>query len=140
MKTLADSTERTSVNRTDRKKRSGWNKVVDLILRSCHIGTSSVLFGGLSWNVPYTRLAAWHTLTIATGGALIIFNIVKCRHWPYQGRGLAAALHVSLLWFVHARPEMLMPALMTMLTVGVIGSHMPAFLRHYSLVHRRILD
>ena len=132
--------ERMNDNRSDRKKRSGWNKVVDLILRSCHIGTSSVLFGGLAWDVPYTRLATWHTLAIATGSALIIFNIIKCRHWPYQGRGLAAWLHISLLWVVHARPEMMMPVLMIILSVGVVGSHMPAFLRHYSFVHRRILD
>lgn len=132
--------ERDNDGRSDRKKRSGWNKVVDMILRSCHIGTASVLYGGLVWAVPYTQLANWHQLTIATGSALIIFNIYRCRHWPYQGRGLAAALHVSLLWFVHTRPTMMMPLLMTILTVGVVGSHMPAFLRHWSLVHRRILD
>jgi len=126
--------------KTDHKRRSGWPKVLDLILRSCHIGTTSILFGGIVWEVPYTRLSTWHHLAIATGSALIIFNIGKCRHWPYQGRGLMAALHVGLLWLVHARPEMMMPMLATVLTVGVVGSHMPAFLRHWSLVHRRILD
>jgi hypothetical protein len=125
---------------TTKKRRSGWSKVLDLILRSCHIGTSGVLLGGFVWAVPYTRLSTWHHLTIATGSALIIFNICKCRHWPYQGRGLMAALHVGLLWFVHVRPEIMMPILATVLTVGVVGSHMPAFLRHWSLVHRRILD
>jgi len=132
--------DRENEDKTDRKKRSGWNKLFDLILRSCHIGTSSVLFGGLVWAVPYARLSTWHHLTIATGCALIIFNILKCRHWPYQGRGLMAALHVSLLWLVHARPEMTTPVLAIVLAVGVVGSHMPAFLRHWSIVHRRILD
>lgn len=140
MKSLAENMARKSDNSSDRKKRSGWNKVVDLILRSCHIGTASVLFGGLVWAVPHARLAGWHQLTIATGSALIIFNIVKCRHWPYQGRGLAAALHVSLLWLVHAWPAATTPVLMAVLAVGVVGSHMPAFIRHWSLVHRRILD
>jgi len=132
--------ERNNDSRSERKKRSGWNKVIDLILRSCHIGTSSVLFGGLFWAVPYPRLATWHHLVIGTGSAIIIFNICKCRHWPYQGRGLAAALHISLLWLVHARPATMTPVLAAVLTVGVVGSHMPAFLRHWSLVHRRILD
>lgn len=129
-----------SKGKTDNKKRSGWAKLLDLILRSCHIGTASVLFGGLFWSVPYPRLASWHHLTIATGCALIIFNIFRCRHWPYQGRGLMAALHISLVWLVHLRPEMMVSMLATALAVGVVGSHMPAFLRHWSLVHRRILD
>jgi len=140
LKSLAESMDIKSVDRSDRKKRSGWNKIIDMILRSCHVCTASVLFGGLFWAVPYTRLASWHHLVIGTGSALIIFNIYRCRHWPYQGRGLAAALHVSLLWLVHARPAMMTPVLMTVLTVGVVGSHMPAFLRHWSLVHRRVLD
>ena len=132
--------ERDNESRSERKKRSGLNKIIDIILRSFHVCTASVLFGGLFWAVPYPRLATWHHLVIGTGSALIIFNIYRCRHWPYQGRGLAAALHVSLLWLVHGRPSMLTPVLMTVLTVGVVGSHMPAFLRHWSLVHRRILD
>jgi len=137
---MAESMGSYTKGKTDDKKRSGWAKVLDLILRSCHIGTSSVLFGGLVLAVPYPQLSTWHYLAIATGSALIIFNICKCRHWPYQGRGLMAALHVGLLWFVHVWPGLMMPMLATVLTVGVVGSHMPAFLRHWSLVHRRILD
>jgi hypothetical protein len=127
-------------SRKERKKRSGWFKVLDMFLRSCHIGASSVLFGGLIWMVPFGKLLMWHNLSIATGSALIIFNILKCRHWPYQGRGLMAALHIALLWLVHVQTEWMMPVLMAVVTIGVVGSHMPAFLRHWSVVHRRILD
>lgn len=126
-------------NKDDHKRRSGWSKALDLFLRSCHIGTSSVLLGGVVWDIPFTRLSTWHYLTISTGCALIIFNICKSRHWPYQGSGLMAALHVGLFWFVHARPELMAPVLATALTVGVVGSHMPGSLRHWSLVHGRIL-
>lgn len=80
-------------SRADKKKGSGWSKVVDLILRSCHLGISSVLFGGFVWEVPFARLANWHHLVIV----------------------------------------------MTVLTAGVVGSHMPAFLRHWFIVHRRVL-
>lgn len=132
--------ERFKEKSPEMKKKSGWNKVVDMILRSCHIGTASVLFGGLFWAVPYASLATWHHLTIATGGALIIFNIYRCRHWPYQGRGLMAALHVSLFWPVHVWPANTTPLLATALVIGVVGSHMPAIIRHWSIVHRRVLD
>jgi hypothetical protein len=125
-------------NETDHKKRSGWSKTFDIFLRSCHIGTASVLLGGVVWTVPFERLSMWHYLTIATGCALIIFNIYKCRHWPYQGSGLMAELHVALFWSVHVKPELMAPLFATALTVGVIGSHMPGALRHWSLVHGRI--
>jgi hypothetical protein len=137
---MAESMDKDSKGRENNKRRSGWTKVLDLILRSCHIGTSSVLFGGAILAVPYTRISTWHHLSIATGSALVIFNIVKSRHWPYQGRGLVAALHIGLVWLVHIRPELMVPVLATALAVGVVGSHMPGFLRHWSLVHRRILD
>jgi hypothetical protein len=127
-------------NRTDNKQRPGWPKAVDLLLRSGHIGTSSVLFGGVILAVPFTRLSTWHHLSIATGSALIIFNIFKSRHWPYQGRGLMAALHIGLVWLVHVRPELMVPLLATALAVGVVGSHMPGFIRHWSLVHRRRIE
>ena len=126
--------------RTDKTRRPGWPKVVDLVLRSGHIGTSSVLFGGVVLAVPFTRLLTWHHLSIATGCILIIFNIFKSRHWPYQGRGVAAWLHIGLVWLVHVRPELVVPLLATALSVGVVGSHMPGFIRHWSLVHRRRIE
>jgi hypothetical protein len=127
-------------DRTDKTRRPGWPKVVDLVLRSCHIGTSSVLFGGAVLAVPFTRLSTWHHLAIATGSVFIIFNTIKCRHWPYQGRGVAAWLHIGLVWLVHIRPELVVPVLSTALAVGVTGSHMPGSIRHWSLVHRRRID
>lgn len=126
--------------RTNNEKRPVWPKVVDLLLRSCHIGTSSVLFGGIVWAVPYLRLSAWHHLAIATGIFLIILNIWRSRHWPYQGRGVMAWLHIGLVWLVHVWPAHALSMLVTALAFGVVGSHMPGALRHWSFVHRRRID
>ena len=122
------------------KRRSTWPKVVDLLLRSSHIGTSSVLFGGIVWAVPYARFSTWHHLAIATGIFLIILNVWRSRHWPYQGRGVMAWLHIGLVGLVHVLPTEALPMLVTALAVGVVGSHMPGSLRHWSLVHRRRID
>lgn len=126
--------------RSDKSRRRSWPKVLDLLLRSSHIGTSSVLFGGVVWAVPFVRLLTWHHLAIATGVSLIILNIWRSRHWPYQGRGVMAWLHIGLVWLVHVRPELVVPILVTALAVGVVGSHMPGALRHWSFVHRRRID
>lgn len=137
---MAENMDRDGRNRADRNKRPWWPKAVDLFLRSGHIGTSSVLFGGMVLAMPFTRLTTWHGLAIATGSSLIIFNILKCRHWPYQGRGVMAWLHVGLIGLVHLWQAPIVPILATALAVGVVGSHMPGFLRHWSFVHRRRID
>lgn len=126
--------------KTDKKLRSEWPKYLDLILRVFHVGTSSVLFGGLVWAVPFAKLANWHHLAIATGSAQVVTAICRSRHWPYQGRGAAAWLHIGLLWLVHVRPGTMLPVLATVLAVGVIGSHLPGNIRHWSLIHGRRLD
>lgn len=137
---LAENMNNDYQGRTNNEKRRVWPKVADLFLRSCHIGTSSVLFGGIVWAVPYPRLSTWHHLAIATGIFLIILNIWRSRHWPYQGRGVAAWLHIGLVWLVHVWPAHALSMLVTALAFGVVGSHMPGALRHWSFVHRRRID
>lgn len=132
--------ERGNEYRGDKDRRRSWPKVLDLLLRSSHIGVSSVLFGGIVLAVPFARLSTWHHLAIATGVFLIILNIWRSRHWPYQGRGVASWLHIGLVWLVHVWPLQALPMLATALAVGVVGSHMPGALRHWSFVHRCRID
>jgi len=128
--------------RAGKKRRSTWPKLLDLVLRVCHVVTSSVLYGGIIWAVPFARLSNWHHLTIASGITLIISGICGSRHWPYQGRGLMAWLHIGLLVLIHnhGRPAMMLPVLTVVLIAGVIGSHLPGFIRHWSLVHWQRVD
>lgn len=132
--------DRNNEIKADTNRRKDWPKYLDLTLRVCHVATSSVLFGGIVWAVPFARLATWHHLTIATGAALVITGICRSRHWPYQGRGVAAWLHAGLIGLAHVRPETMVPLLATVLALGVIGSHLPGNIRHWSLLHGRRID
>lgn len=127
-------------NKHDKKRRSGASKALDLVLRSGHIGTASVLFGGLILGVPFSRLTDWHALAIATGCALIVAGLLQSRHWPYQGRGLMALVHIGLLGLVHYRHDLMVPVLVAVLIIGVVGSNMPGHLRHWSVLHRQRID
>ena len=124
----------------EKKRRSGASKALDLLLRCSHIGAASVLFGGLVLSVPCTRLSLWHTLAIASGAALIVAGICQSRHWPYQGRGLMALVHIGMLGLLHYRHDLMLPVLATVLVFGVIGSNMPGYLRHWSVVHGQRMD
>lgn len=137
---LVENMGRSSEYRDDNKRRRSWPKVLDLLLRSSHIGVSSVLFGGIVLAVPFARLVTWHHLAIATGIFLIILNIWRSRHWPYQGRGVMAWLHIGLVGLVHVWPVQALTMLATALAIGVVGSHMPGAVRHWSFVHRRRID
>ena len=124
----------------EKKRRSGASKSLDLALRFCHLGAASVLFGGLVLSVPFTQLSHWHALAIATGAALIVAGVCQSRHWPYQGRGLMALVHVGLLGLLHYRHDLTLPVLTAVLIFGFFGSNMPGYLRHWSVLHGERMD
>lgn len=122
------------------KKRSGWSKVSNLVFRVCHVAVGGILFGGLFWQEAFERLHLWHHLTVATGVLLIISGILQSRHWIYQWRGVTALSHAALVWLVHLYPQQMAPTLLAVLASGVIGSHLPGNIRHWSLLHRCRID
>lgn len=127
-------------DKAKKKKRSPWSKYLNLVFRVFHVAVGSVLFGGLFWHHPFAQMQQWHRYTIVTGLLLIGSGLFQSRHWIYQGRGVSALLHCALVWLVHRSGGEMAPALMVVLASGVIGSHLPGNIRHYSLVHRCRMD
>jgi hypothetical protein len=125
---------------TKKKRRSGWFRAAEILLRTAHIGTTGVLFGGAIFAVPFARMFSWHQVAIATGGGLALMGISQSRHWPYQVRGVMALTHVGLLGLIHLHPEYRAEILATVLIIGSVGSHMPSDIRHWSLVHGCRID
>jgi hypothetical protein len=125
---------------TKKSRRPYWTRTVDIMLRGCHIGTTSVLFGGAVCGVPIAEIFTYHGLSIATGVGLILSEVYHSRHWLYQGRGIMALIHVGLLALVHFRPDLIVQILIVVLAFGVVGSHMPKKLRYWSFVHGRVMD
>lgn len=123
-----------------KKKRSEWSKYSNMAFRVSHVWVSGLIMGGLYWQVDFSRLWLWHQLTIVTGILLIVSGVIQSRHWPYQGRGVLAGVHIVLLWLIHHLPQETVPILATVLVTGVVGSHLPGNIRHYSLLHRRRMD
>jgi len=124
----------------EKKAGSSSSKVVDMVLRCWHVAVASVLAGGVFWGLPFARLVPWHVLTIASGVCLVAHGIYKSRHWFYQGNGVMAELHVALLALVHVHKVLAAPVLTLVVVTGVVGSHMPRKLRHYSFVHKKRID
>ncbi len=119
----------------EKKRRPGWVQALDLILRTWHIGVTSVLFGGVVCAVSFAQLFTWHHLAIVSGAALIISRLCQSRHWLYQVRGVIALTHVGLLGIVHIFPEYSMSILTTVLILGVFAANLPGHIKKWSLLH-----
>lgn len=116
-----------------------WARAVGILLRTAHLGAMAVLVGGVHFGVPAPALRAWALLTTATGVALLAAEASHSRHWPYQGRGLAAILHVGAVALV-ASEAAGRAALVPALALGAAGSHLPGAIRKWSLRHRRVVE
>ena len=126
--------------RGEHNQRPTWKRILDVVLRTVHVLVISVLFGGAVFKIPAAQLSPWKYLAIVTGGALIVSEILHSRHWPYQGRGVMVFIHVGLFSLAGFQPGLAIPCLLAALVVGMLGSHMPKKLRHWSFIHGRVQD
>ena len=123
-----------------RNQRPTWTRVLDIVLRAAHVLVISALFGGVVFRVPAAQLLPWRILAAASGIALIASEVLHSIHWPYQGRGVMVYVHAGLFILASLRPGLAPACLAAAIIVGMLGSHMPKRLRHWSLLHRRVTD
>lgn len=117
-------------------------RILNIALRTAHIGVTSVLFGGHVFDVRREELLLWLYLTIATGGILAVIEAYPRLRWFYQGRGAAVFGKLLLLCLILI-PQVWayrVPVLVAVIVIASVGSHMPARYRYYSFVHGRVLD
>jgi hypothetical protein len=119
------------------KRRPRWTRFLDIALRSAHVLVISALFGGAVFGIPPDQLVPLQQLAIATGSMLIVSEIFHRPHWPTQIRGLLVFIHAGLLGLVILRPDLAVVWLTTALVLGMVGSHLPKIIRHWSYVLRR---
>jgi TctA family transporter len=110
---------------------------MDIALRTAHVLVISVLFGGAVFRIPLDQLVPFQRLAVVTGLALIVSEIFHRPHWPTQIRGVMVFIHAGLLGLVIFRPDLAVIWLLTALVVGMVGSHLPKRIRHWSYVLRR---
>jgi len=133
-------TNNTTGNGNSKNHRPAWMRVLDIILRTGHIAVGGILLGGFVFDVPYFDLHLWHWLTIATGVGLLLLELRHSLNWPHQGRGIMGIFHMGLPGIVHLRPDLAVPLLWATMVLGSVGSHMPRWLRHWSILYRRVVD
>jgi len=102
--------------------------------------TSGILLGGHAFDMPPHRLLFLLYLTLASGAGLMLLELYRSCRWLYQLEGVMVALKLLLLVAAGIWWEQRLWLLLLVVVLGSVGSHMPARLRHYSIVHGRVLD
>lgn len=115
------------------------SRALNIALRTAHIAAMGVLLGGHAFDVPEQRLMLTLWLTIGSGGLLGILEVGPSLLWFHQGRGLLVLLKLLLLCCVPYFWEHRLGILLGVVALASVGSHMPAQLRYYSLLYRRVI-
>ena len=104
-------------------------RAVRVSLRTAHLLAFGALYGGSVFSVPAEPLRQALAWTVATGAALMAFEIWRSPAFAVQVRGLAALVKIAFAVALSLQEPMGLP----LLTLAV-SSHMPGRYRYHSLV------
>lgn len=108
-------------------------------LRTAHLVAFGALYGGHVYGVSAERLYPALVATLATGAALMGYEIIRTPVWPVQVRGLATFAKIAIVAAVPLAWDLRVPLLTLAIIIGGVVSHMPSRYRYYSVVHGRVL-
>lgn len=91
------------------------------------------------YGVETERLVPALAGVLATGGALVVFEVWQARVWAVQVRGAATLVKLLLVAGVGAVWELRIVLLTLALAIGTVSSHMPGRWRYHSLLHGRVV-
>lgn len=117
-----------------------WLRPVQVVLRSVHVATMALVLGGAAFDAPERTLLLPIVLTVASGVLLLAADLARSCVFLYQGAGVAALVKLALLVLGNVFPGARLPFYLAATVVASVGTHMSGSLRHYSVVHRRVLD
>ena len=115
-------------------------RALKVAARSVHIAAMGVVLGGVAYAVPERALTTAIALTIASGLVLLGVDLWKSGAYVYQGNGVATLLKLALLGVGQSFPAARLEWYLAATVVASIGAHMPRTWRHWSFLHRRVLE
>jgi len=108
-------------------------------LRTLHLLAVGALYGGHVYGVDAERLVPALASVLATGGALVVFEVWQARIWLVQVRGIATFVKLALVASVGLAWELRIVLLTLALVIGSVSSHMPGRWRYHSVLHGRVV-
>ena len=115
-------------------------RVVKVAARTVHIVAMALVLGGVAYAAPPRALLLPLALTVASGLLLLGTDLWKGGAYLAQGNGVAVLLKLALLALGQALPAVRFECYLAATAVASIGSHMPRTWRHWSFLHRRVIE
>lgn len=123
----------------DPQRRIPGRRTLNIALRTAHLATFGALLGGHLFDVDPARLLPFLWATVASGVALTAMEIAATGEWLFMLQGIAVLAKLVLLLLVPLFWDQRVVLLLLVVVIASVGSHMPARLRHYSLLRGRVL-
>ena len=108
--------------------------------RTVHVVAMGLVLGGVAFAAPECSLVLPIALTIASGLLLLGIDLWKGGAYFYQGNGVAVLLKLALLSLGQLFPAVRLEWYLAATAVASVGSHMPRTWRHWSFLHRRVIE
>jgi len=117
------------------------SRVMSIALRTLHLAAFGMLLGGHAFTLDGDRLIPYLWVTIVSGLGLIALEIYAVGlYWVFLGKGIMVLVKLALLLVIPFFWEARVALLLLVMGIASIGSHMPARYRHYSILHRQVVE
>ena len=113
-----------------------WTKIS---LRTLHLLAVAGVGGGILFGLEKDLWLSYWWLAIASGGLMMLMDIISNPVWMVQIRGLVIFLKLILLIFLGSYPHWDSLLLAIIIIISAVISHAPGKLRYYSLYHRKVI-
>lgn len=119
------------------RARPGWQRAVEVGLRSVHVVSMGLVLGGIPFGGTRETLLVPIVLTVASGLLLLATSVTWGCLSLGQGAGWAFLLKMALLGLGNLVEPARLPLYLLAVMVSSTGSHMPSSWRHFTLRQAR---
>lgn len=116
------------------------NRLINVLLRSCHILGFAVYTGGFWFDQPVALLAPWFWLAVGTGIAMVLIELYGSFSFVIELRGLAVFFKLGLLALAPDSGEAGRWLLAGVIVLASITSHMRGVYRHWSPIEKETIE
>ncbi|MDD8061118.1 MULTISPECIES: hypothetical protein [Shewanella] len=109
-------------------------------LRAIHIIGVVGSGGGIMFDLDLSLWLNYWLAAVCSGVLLMSWEIIRDWRWLIQLKGVLTLLKIVLLGFFIQISQCKSELVIFIILLSVIVSHGPAGLRHYSIVHRKVIQ
>jgi hypothetical protein len=114
-----------------------WTKIS---LRTLHLLAVTGVGGGILFGLEKDLWLNYWWLALASGGLMMLIDIVSNPIWIVQLRGLVIFFKLFLLLLLGSQPDLDSELLLVIIIISAVISHAPGKLRYYSIYHRKVIS